>query len=107
VLWTFTFSLNIAHYYGYIGEGVPPDLGILRFVIPFLYALAVIIYVPLVAYGVMRVQLFDVDLRIKRTLKRSTVAAAFVATFFVVSEFAGIYLSGQLGPCSTSLAQAP
>ena len=65
--------------------------------IPFLYALAVIIYVPLVAYGVMRVQLFDVDLRIKRTLKRSTVAAAFVATFFVVSEFAGIYLSGQLG----------
>jgi len=48
-----------------------------------------------------------IDLRIKRTLKRSTVAAAFVATFFVVSEFAGIYLSGQLGPCSTSLAQAP
>ena len=37
------------------------------------------------------------DLRIKRTLKRSTVAAAFVATFFVVAEFAEVYLSGQLG----------
>lgn len=56
-----------------------------------------IMYVPLVAYGVLRVQLFDVDLRIKRTLKRSTVAAAFVATFFVVSELASNYLSNQLG----------
>ena len=97
VLWTFTFSLNIAHYYGYMGEGVPGESANFGFVIPFFYALAVIVYVPLVAYGVMRVQLFDVDLRIKRTLKRSTEAAAFVATFFVVSEFAGIYLSGQLG----------
>ena len=52
-------------------------------------------YVPLVAYGVLRVQLFDIDLRIKRTLKRGTVAAAFVATFFVVSELAGNYLSNQ------------
>lgn len=97
VLWTFTFALNAAQYYGYIGESMPGDPGPLRFVIPFFYALAVIVYVPLVAYGVLRVQLFDVDLRIKRTLRRSTVAAAFVATFFVVSELAGGYLSDQLG----------
>ncbi len=89
VMWTFTFSLTIAHNYGFFGEGVRGEPGDFGFVIPFFYALAVILYVPLVAYGVMRIQLFDVDLRIKRTLKRSTVAAAFVATFFVVSEFAG------------------
>ena len=97
LLWTFIFSLLFAYTYGLIGDaaaGEPPDVGVM---IPFLYALAVIIYVPLVAYGVMRVQLFDVDLRIKRTIKRSTVAAAFVATFFVVSELAGNYLSSQLG----------
>jgi hypothetical protein len=100
VLWTFAFATNAAHYYGYIGADVPGvlnDAGPLKFVVPFLYELAVIIYVPLVAYGVLRVQLFDVDLRIKRTLKRSTVAAAFVATFFIVSELAGNYLSSQFG----------
>ena len=42
-------------------------------------------------------QLFDVDLRIKRTLKRGTIAAAFVATFFIISESAGNFLSSQFG----------
>lgn len=100
ILWTFTFAMNTAHHYGYIGpstSGVLIESGPISFVIPFFYELAVIIYVPLVAYGVLRVQLFDVDLRIKRTIKRSTVAAAFVATFFIVSELAGNYLSNQLG----------
>ena len=41
--------------------------------------------------------LFDIDLSIKRGLKRGTEAAAFVATFFVVSELAGNYLSDQFG----------
>ena len=100
VLWTFTFAMNTAQHYGFVGsgmQGLPNDSGPLNFVLPFFYELAVILYVPLVAYGVLRVQLFDIDLRIKRTLKRSTVAAAFVATFFVVSELASNYLSNQLG----------
>jgi len=100
VLWTVTFALNTAQFYGYIGsgmQGLPNDPSPLGFILPFFYELAVILYVPLVAYGVLRVQLFDVDLRIKRTIKRSTVAAAFVATFFIVSELAGNYLSNQLG----------
>jgi len=97
VLWTFTFAMNVAHYYGYIGDGTTEMSGMMQIMVPFLYEFAVILYVPLVAYGVLRVQLFDVDLRIKRTIKRSTVAAAFVATFFVVSELAGNYLSSQLG----------
>jgi hypothetical protein len=97
VLWTFTFALNIAYFYGYIDLGVPGDPGSWQFKMTFFYEIAVIVYVPLVAYGVLRVQLFDIDLRIKRTLKRSTVAAAFVATFFVVSELTENFLSGQLG----------
>jgi uncharacterized membrane protein YebE (DUF533 family) len=51
----------------------------------------------LVAYGVLRVQLFDIDLRVKRTLRRGTVTAAFVATFFVASELASNYFSTQFG----------
>ena len=100
VLWTATFAYMTLVYYGFVGTGVD-DLADTRigynFMLPLLYELAVILYVPLVAYGVLRVQLFDVDLRIKRTIKRGTVAAAFVATFFVVSELAGNYLSNQFG----------
>jgi len=97
VLWTYSFAFITAVYYGAVQEGDRGDPFAFHNILPFVYALAVIIYVPLVAYGVLRVQLFDVDLRLKRTLKRSTVAAAFVATFFVVSELAGDYLSSQFG----------
>ncbi len=97
VLWTFTFALNALYYYGVFGDGFSDDVSALPAIVPFAYAAALILYVPLVAYGVLRVQLFDVDLRLKRTLKRSTIAAAFVATFFVVSELAGEFLSSQLG----------
>jgi hypothetical protein len=93
VLWTWAFSMNVAYFYGYFGEG-PGSWGT---TVPLVYEVAVIIYVPLVAYGMLRVQLFDIDLRIKRTLRRSTVAAAFVAAFFLVSELASTYLSDQLG----------
>ncbi len=97
VLWTITFAFTAAGYYGAVGDGIPSNPFALVNLMPFLFALAVIVYVPLVAYGVLRVQLFDVDLRLKRTIKRSTVAAAFVATFFIVSELAGDYLSSQFG----------
>ena len=100
ILWTITFGAWTLAYYELAGL----DLGSLEssedssgYILSLLYQLAVILYVPLVAYGVLRVQLFDIDLRVKRTLKRGTVAAAFVATFFVVSELAGNYLSSQLG----------
>ena len=100
VLWTMTFGYFILVYYGLIGPGVEQlraGSTVFSILLPLFYELAVIIYVPLVAYGVLRVQLFDIDLRIKRTLKRGTVAAAFVATFFVISELAGNYLSSQFG----------
>jgi hypothetical protein len=100
VLWTMTFAYFGLAYLGLVGPGIdemmvnPNSYSVL---LPLTYQLAIIIYVPLVAYGVLRVQLFDIDLRIKRTLKRSMVAAAFVAAFFVISELAGNYLSSQFG----------
>ena len=100
VLWTVTFAYYTAAFYGLIGPGfqeLANTSATFNVVMPLLYQLAVILYVPLVAYGVLRVQLFDIDMRIKRTLKRGTVAAAFVATFFVISELASNYLSSQFG----------
>jgi hypothetical protein len=94
VIWTFTFAMNVVYFYGRVsaGSAIPWTV-----VYPTLYAVAVIVYVPLVAYGVLRTQLFDIDLRIKRTLRRSTIVAAFVAAFFLVSELAALYLSSWLG----------
>jgi hypothetical protein len=96
IMWTFSFSMWSAYYFGFFGER-PDELSTFDIILGYSYQLAVILYVPLVAYGVLRVQLFDVDLRIKRTIKRSTIAAAFVATFFIISESAGNYLSSQFG----------
>lgn len=56
-----------------------------------------LIYVPLVAYGILKWQLFDIDLKIKVTLKRSTVAAVFVAVFFAVSEGAALFFEDRTG----------
>jgi len=100
LIWTLTFAYFTAAWYGLIGQGLeelPGRYNSYPVLLPLSYELAVIIYVPLVAYGVLRVQLFDIDLRIKRTLKHSTVAAAFVASFFVLSELASNYLSSRFG----------
>jgi hypothetical protein len=56
-----------------------------------------LIFVLLLAYGMLKVQLFDVDLHIKRGLKRSTVAAIFVAAFLVVEQLVSNYFNGQFG----------
>ena len=63
----------------------------------FVYALGTLFAVPLIAYGILRTQLFDIDLRIRWTIKQSTLAAAVVAIIFVLSEGADRLLSSELG----------
>jgi hypothetical protein len=43
-------------------------------------------YVALIAYGVLRAQLFDIDLKLKLALKQSTVGAVIAGGFFTGSE---------------------
>jgi hypothetical protein len=45
-----------------------------------------LLYVVLLAYGVLQAQLFDINLRLKFALRQSTVAAVITAAFFVGSE---------------------
>ncbi|HEV8359277.1 MAG TPA: hypothetical protein VGR28_02360, partial [Candidatus Thermoplasmatota archaeon] len=40
----------------------------------------------LCAYALLRHQLFDIDLKVKWTIKQSTVAGMFIGVFFIVSE---------------------
>jgi len=71
-----------------------------------IYALGTLLAVPLIAYGVLRTQMFDIDLRIRWTIKQSTFAAAVVAIIFVLSEGANQFLSSELGNIGGLLAAA-
>ena len=54
-------------------------------------------YVLLTSYAIAVYNVIEIDLRIKTGLKQSTVAAAFVALFFVVSEGSAALLSDTFG----------
>jgi len=56
-----------------------------------------LIFVLLLAYGILKVQLFDIDLRIKRGIRGSTIAAVFVIAFLVVEQFMQNYFNGKFG----------
>lgn len=51
----------------------------------------------LLAWAILRTQLFDIDVKLRWTVKQSTVAAAFVAVFFTVEQTTQNVL-GQYGP---------
>lgn len=58
----------------------------------------------LLAYGILKSQLFDVDVKIKWTVKRGTLAGIFVATFFVVSQFLENVLDAKYGTVGGAVA---
>jgi hypothetical protein len=70
------------------------------------YALGTLLAVPLIAYGILSAHLFDIDLRIKWTIKQSTLAAVFLAVMFLISEGASTFLSNELGNVVGLLAAA-
>jgi hypothetical protein len=72
----------------------------------FVYALGTLFAVPLIAYGILRAQLFDIDLRIRWTIKQSTVAAVFVTIFYLVSEGADRLLESEFGTIAGLIASA-
>jgi len=65
--------------------------------VDFIYRVSTLIYVPIIAYGILRTQLFDIDLRIRWTIKQSTFAAMVVAITFVISEGLESLISAELG----------
>lgn len=61
-------------------------------------ATVIALYALVLAYGILKTQLFDIDLKLKWTVRQSTVAAAFIAVFFIVSEGAQVAFQSSLGP---------
>lgn len=60
-------------------------------------AIGTILFAPVAAYGILTTQLFDIDLKVKWTLEKGTIAAVFVAVFFVVSEGAQVLFADFAG----------
>lgn len=58
----------------------------------------------LAAYAILRYELFGIELRLKWTISRGTIAGAFVSIFFVVSEVAQAFFSERAGPVLGVLA---
>jgi hypothetical protein len=71
-----------------------------------IYALGTLLAVPLIAYGILRAKLFDIDLRIRWTIKQSTLAGIFVALVYLISEGAESFLSAELGNVAGLIASA-
>lgn len=71
-----------------------------------IYALGTLLAVPLIAYGILRTHLFDIDLRIRWTIRQSTLAAVVVSLVYVLSEGANRLLSSELGNLAGLLAAA-
>jgi hypothetical protein len=68
------------------GELAPYIFGLWRLALP-----------ALVTYALLRYDLFNLDIAVKRSIRYGTVAAAFVIVFYVASETAEDYLKGFLG----------
>lgn len=55
---------------------------------------------PLIAYGILRGQLFDIDLRIRWTIKQSTLAGAIVAIISDAEAIEGDLQQGLAAPAT-------
>jgi hypothetical protein len=62
-----------------------------------LYVLATLIYIPIMAYGILKVQMLDIEIKLQWTIKNSTLAGIFVALFYIISEGSSTYLSNLMG----------
>ena len=70
------------------------------------YILGTLVAVPLIAYGILRTQLFDIDLKIRWTIKQTTLAGIFVSLMFLLSEGASMLLEAELGNFAGLIAAA-
>jgi len=71
-----------------------PELNIL---LSQLYAAGTLLYIPIVAYGILKVQLLDIEIRLRSTVRNTVLAGSFIAVFYVISEGANNFISNQLG----------
>lgn len=103
ICWGFVYAAAIWLIWIDKYELVDTDASALPYIV---YALGTLLAVPFIAYGILRTQMFDIDLRIRWTIKQSTLAGIFVALIFLISEGASTFLSAELGNVAGLIAAA-
>jgi hypothetical protein len=105
ICWGLVYGVSIWTIWigAYLNSAVETDLDA---PMKLIYALGTLIAVPIISYGILRTQLFDIDLRIRWTIKQSTLAGIFVALMFLISEGASVFFSAELGNVAGLLAAA-
>jgi hypothetical protein len=103
LLWGYVYANVAWQIWGDTMGYVPDDVNDPIYVI---YLMGTLLAVPLIAYGILRTQLFDIDLRIRWTIRQSTLAGAIVAIIFVATEAADRFLTAELGNFAGLLAAA-
>jgi hypothetical protein len=56
------------------------------------------VFIVLLGYGILRTQLFDIELKIKWTLRQSTILGAFVALYVAATQVGGLLLPSGWAP---------
>jgi hypothetical protein len=102
VCWGLCYAFGI----GQILAGTAADPSAWPDVFYVAYASGTLFAVPVIAYGILRTQLFDIDLRLRWTIKQSTLAGAFVASLYLVTEGTEQLLSSELGTMAGLLVAA-
>jgi hypothetical protein len=97
VSWCFLYGTS-AYRAAIQASGVPlgPGFELVLQVAALGYTLGTLVEVPLIAYGILSRQLFDIDLRVKWTIRQSTLAAMIAIVYFT-TEAADRLLSQELG----------
>ncbi len=62
--------------------------------------------VAVLAYTIVRHQLFDLDVKVRFAVRQSTIAAVFIAVFFAVSEGAAAFFESRTGSTFTGIVAA-
>jgi hypothetical protein len=62
-----------------------------------LWSFGAFLYAALLGYGILRTQLFDLDLKVKVGIRRGTMAAIFVIAVFIAFQIASQYLNRNYG----------
>ena len=73
------------------------DDPVVRLIFEQIYAGSTLLYIPIVAYGILSVRLLNIQLQVRKGVKRGVMAAMFVALYFLITEGAATFLSDQFG----------
>ncbi len=71
-----------------------------------IYVGSTLLYIPIVTYGILSVRLLNIQLQVRKGVKRGTMVGIFVAIFFLICEGSASFLSAQLGTVAGLLGAA-